>query len=164
MKKIISLFLVITMVFSLCACGAEKGTALTLENVEDYVEVNGKITPGTQTRCVYRGKWIWAYNSLKCSVDISGNPNYEYQDVVVGIKVTHLDPLTREVVSERILYVDLNLAGKGEDNCYLDTLIESEDWENISLESYTCCYKSIDLCLQSTGYEIVSVTGTVVKN
>ncbi len=57
MKKIISLFLIITMAFSLCACGAEKGTALTLDNVEDYLEIDGDIAPGTQTRCVYKGEW-----------------------------------------------------------------------------------------------------------
>lgn len=164
MKKIISLFLVITMVFSLCACGAEKGTVLTLDNVEDYLEISGTASPGTTTRCVYKGNWIWAYNSLECNVGISGNSNYEYQDVVVGVKVTHLNPLTHEVVSERTLYIDLNLAGKGKAACYLDTSIENEDWENISSESYTCYYQSIDLSLKFTGFEVVSVTGTVVKN
>ena len=114
---------------------------------------------------MYGGEFINLVNSLKCAVTSKGNPNYEYQDVVLKIRVYHLHPLSQEVVSEKTIKLDLNLAGNGKASVVLATPVENEEWDNIS--SITHTYYSpvaIGYALGNTGYEIVGVSGSVEKN
>lgn len=138
---------------------------LTMENVEDYIEIDGTVKVNTDTRCTYKDEWVNLVNSLKCSLTAKGNPNYEYKDVILEIRIYHLHPLTKEVISENKVFLDLNLAGNGESSGVLGTLVDIEGWENVSNEAYAFYSSSgIDTALKTTGYEIVSVSGSVVKN
>ena len=180
MKKILLTLLSLTLCCLMISCdfsylsyfsdsksnqAASKAKPLTLENVDDYIEINGDVTENTTTRCKYDGELINLVNSLKCTVTAKGNPNYEYQDVVLKIRIYHLHPLSKEVVSENTIELDLNLAGNGKASGVLATPVENEEWDNISKITYT--YYSpigIDSALGKTGYEIVGVSGSVEKN
>lgn len=168
MKKIIVMFMACLLCISIVSCDkSEKKDAieLTLENVEDYLEINPTAKPGYTERCMYLGDWVDLYNSISCNVEIKGNPNYEYENVVVGIRFYHLSVLNKELVSEQTVYVDLNLAGNGDASTMLATPVKIEGWDNISSETHTFySYENISHAIKTTGYEIVSVQGSATKN
>ena len=167
MKKLLLVLLALLLCCSMISCGSNssKDTSLTLENVKDYIEIDGSVKVNTDTRCTYKDDFVNLVNSLKCTVTAKGNPNYEYKDVVLEIRIYHLHPLTKELISENTIYLDLNLAGNGDSSGVLATPVETEGWENVPGETYAFySYSGIDSALKTTGYEIVSVSGKVVKN
>ncbi len=178
MKKIfITLICLSLVLLNVVACtakemGEEKekttttpGIELTVENIEDYIDFDGSVEATDTTRCYYKAKWIYLYSRLECSLSAKGNTNYEFHDVVIGIKFYHIVPITGETSSEKTVYMKLNLAGNGSTSCKLETPAYHEDYDNISSITYAF-YSSngISSALDSTSYEIVSVTGTATRN
>ena len=161
MKKIISLVLVIAITLSFISCG-EKNTPLTLENIEDYIEINASVKPGYTTRCLFKDDWVNLYKTLDCALTVSGVPGYEFNDVVIEIRCYHIPPKHPDFESVQTIYIDLNLAGNGKGSCSLQTPVATEEWDNISSASYVFYSSSgISSMLDYTAYEIVGVTGTV---
>ena len=173
-KKLLVAVLSLCLLLSLfAACDAsgkselteDPGIALTLDNINDYIDIKGSVEAGDTTSCLYDGEWVNLYANLDCSITVSGNTNYEYKDVVIGVKFYHYAPLSNDLVSETTKYINLNLAGNGNVKCVLETPVNQEGWDNISTLTYTFySYKGISSALGKTSYEIVSVEGTVTKN
>lgn len=168
MKKFLLLALTLILCINLFSCtqssSESEATLLTMDNFEDYIEIDGSVKANTDTRCLYDGDWVYLYNSLKCSISATGNPNYEYKDVVIGVRFYHLAPLTNNLVSEETVYMSLNLAGNGDKSCVLATPVDQEEWDDISPMTYAFySYTGISSALKNTGYEIVSVEGSVTR-
>ena len=170
MKKFFALLLAVIMCFSLCACGnnanANAGTELTLDNYEDYFDVNANISTGHTTLCEYKGAFVDLVKTLKCDITFKGNTNYEYNDVVFTVKFTHTGPSNLiDFYDEAIIKIKVNLAGNASDSCYVETPVAREDWDNISPTTYAFYRPSeISVTLGYSSYEIIDVTGTATKN
>ena len=102
MKKMLFILLALLLCYSMISCDSvsspntpstsesSPNIPLTLENVEDYIEIDGTVEVNTDTRCTYKDEWVYLVNSLKCSLIAKGNPNYEYKDVFLEIRIFHL--------------------------------------------------------------------------
>ena len=134
---------------------------LTLDNYEDYFDVN--ITSKATNYYTLDG-----YLTVDCSANFSGNPNYEYNDVVIVIQFQYYDHQGYLDHSEYILglteedpnpysidscHLELNFAGNGTGTAQLNT--------SAAKESYRC--KDASLVLMRTSYTVVSVSGTAKK-
>lgn len=166
MKKLLICALCITLILvSFVACDKnEDEIELTIDNIKDYVEIDASVKVGGTTRCKYEDEWVNLYNYFECAAQATGNSHYEYKDVVIGIRFYHHQPITDELISEETVYLKLNLSGSGDVSCQLGTAVEKDGWDNISDITYTFYSNTgIKSALDYTAYEIVSVTGTVVK-
>ena len=178
MKKIFIIAICLSMICSLLgACDQKKseiqteaqtedtGIQLTLDNYDDYIEFDGSVEASSTTRCYHKGDWVYLCNYIECDIAAKGNSNYEYKNVIIGVRFYHVVPITGVTASEETIYIDLNLAGNGSASCRLETPANQEEYNNISQITYTF-YSSIgiDSALDNTYYEIISITGSVVKN
>jgi len=141
------------------------GVELTTDNFNDYFDISATVKPGTKTMCMYKNDFVDLYKNLECDISFKGNPNYEFQNVVVEIEFYHTAPLNSEFESSKTISVSLNLAGNGYGSCVVDTPVQSEEWDNISATTYTFySVKNISTTLDYSGYSIVGVSGTAIKN
>ena len=173
-KRLIALLLcVILIIPCLASCNttkedAPKGTELTLENIDDYIELSGTIKAGSMSGLYkYNGEYVDLYSDFSCSMTATGNSHYKYEDVVIEIRFWHVTPLTDgSVSSETTVSLKLNLAGNGEVSCKLDTpaKIAKDKGQAITpIMNTFYSYKGISSSLDKTYYEIVNVTGTVTE-
>ena len=164
MKKIISLLLTFAVCLSICACTKNTDIELTLDNIENYFDIEAWVKPGDTTSCMYEEKLVDLYTTIKCSIAFTGNPNYEFVNVVIGIKFTHNNPKMPDYQLETTIYVKLNLAGKGNGSCDIETPIAKEPWNRVSSIAYNA-YNANNIIntMNYSNYEFVSVTGTAIK-
>ena len=170
MKRIVAALLCMVMVCLVACCSScsepeDQGIELTLENYDDYFEVDGNVKAGSTTRCMSNDEWVYLCDSLKCDLSISGNSNYEYKDVTIGVRFYHYQPLVGTLVSEETVYINLNLAGNGETTCTLKTPIADEEGDDIpTLIATFYSSRGLSSALEKTGYEVVSIEGRAIKN
>jgi hypothetical protein len=183
MKKIIALFLAITMCLSLCACGDNDDKndnsnndnsnnnnnnviELTLDNYENYFDIDASIAIGHTTMCEYKGNFLDLVKTFKCDISFKGNTNYEYTDVVFTVKFAHETPdKFIDFYDDTIITVKVNLAGNGSGSCYVETPVAQTEWDNISQTIYAFYRPSeISVIMDYSSFEIINVTGTATKN
>lgn len=184
MKKIISILLIIcSLTLCLASCGNNNsndsnsntdnnnsnsaGVKLTLENYEDYFNIDTNISIGHTTMCKYKGDYEDLVKTLKCEIAFSGNTNYEYTDVVFTVKFVHTGPTDFiNHYSDATILVRVNLAGNGSGSCYVETPVAKTEWDNISLpiHSFYRPNSDISVTMKYSSYEIINVTGTATKN
>ena len=186
MKRIISsLLLICTLTLCFVSCGNSKengnntnsnnsdggnknvGVELTLDNYEDYFDIDTNISIGHTTMCQYKGEFLDLVKTLKCEIAFSGNTNYEYSNVVFTVKFVHTGPTSFiDHYADSTIIVRVNLAGNGSGSCYVETPVAQTEWDNISLPIYSFYRPNSDISLtmKYSSYEVVSVSGTATKN
>ena len=182
MKKIISILLLIcTLTLCFTSCGNnnsndnnsndnnsnDTGVILTLDNYEDYFDIDTNISIGHTTMCQYKGDFLDLVKTLKCEIAFSGNTNYEYTDVVFTVKFVHTGPTDFiNHYADATIIVRVNLAGNGSGSCYVETPVAREEWDNISQPTYAFYRPNSDISVAMgySSYEVVNVSGTATKN
>lgn len=136
---------------------------LTLDNYKDYLDISARAKCGD-----YYGHGVAnMYTGVICSIDISGNSNYEYNNVSLVVEFIHYDDDGFETYllkgssaavphDSKRCYIDLNLSGKGSDSCTLLT-----PWDASPSQAWQ---RDSDEILQRTTFKIISISGTATKN
>lgn len=187
MKRIISsLLLICTLTLCFVSCGNSEengnntnannnngdnnknvGVELTLDNYEDYFDIDTNMSIGHTTMCQYKGNFVDLVKTFKCEIAFSGNTNYEYTNVVFTVKFIHTGPSDFiNHYADATVLVRINLAGNGSGSCYVETPVAKTEWDNISQPIYAL-YKpnsDISVAMKYSSYEVVSVSGTATKN
>ena len=168
MKKIIILLSIGTMVFCLTACGKSKEIELTLENYDDYlnIDVSGHAS-GDMYGVSQSVRLTDDYSALMFYGDIIGNAyvkgastNFNYNDVKIKIK------LSGEYESYKFDTYMLGTFAQSENGTYemifeLDTNI-SGDSEQVSDDfSLPDGYVTHDYLLYNKNVEVIEISGTV---
>lgn len=136
---------------------------LTLLNYEDYIEFDAYVEATDSRKDYSTGKYY--YTGVECSVEITGNTHYKFNNVTITVKFNHYDKTNyrkylagtitgsteAEPFSTKTGFIFLNLAGNGSYSYTLNT-----PWVN-EKENY---YDTWAIFNQTT-YEVVSVYGTV---
>ncbi len=169
MKKLLTLMLAAALALSLVACGGgNKGTELTVDNYEQYLDLNIGVSTGN-TSIGYAtfvmdstgtkgGQVDMLYDSLSAKMNLSAkSTNFNYNDVTIKVKVTAnyeycTPPLSSLLVGQADV-CEFNLEAKTDiaGNCDVVT-----DDYNLPEDHFTHSYLIGDVT-----YEIVEISGTV---
>lgn len=143
MKNVLAVLFAILLCLPLSSCqtapshsvtAESKSVQLTLYNYEDYLDISAR------AKC---GDNLDIATEVICSVDISGNSKYEYNNVSLVVEF----PTVGFLYGTQRCYINLNLSGKGSKSC-----------------TFTVRGSDRDKILQGTTFKVISISGTVTKN
>lgn len=119
-------------------CGRINRINLTLLNYKDYFDFKLTNEPGNAINGIYR--------TIYCNFEATGNVHYRYDDVRIGVRFIYYTASTG-IYSEKTCVFNSNIAGNSSGRCELSTP-KNRNFNSLSINTY---------------YEIVSISGTVIK-
>lgn len=162
---LVMLFIVVTMGMSLVACSgannANKGTALTMSNYEDYLKISAIFSGDNAYWKSATGKYdsseYWHKNIIGSVSITPTSDRFDFTDAEITVKIAGVYYIVgdsgmksdshKRIYSENIT-VSLNLVGQGSAKKSV-SIIETEGFNNYAYAA------------SGLGYEVVSVSGYV---
>lgn len=165
---LVMLFIVVTMGMSLVACNgsgvdssssgannANKGTALTMSNYEDYLKISARFSG--DNAYYYGGGEYWHKNIIGSVSITPTSDRFDFTDAEITVKIAGvyyivgdggLKSSSRERIYNENITVSLNLVGQGS----AKKIVSITDTEGFHDYAYA---------VSGLGYEVVSVSGYV---
>ncbi|MCQ2529279.1 MAG: hypothetical protein MJ108_09230 [Saccharofermentans sp.] len=166
MKKIISIVLIVSMLFALCGCGDESSAndsssksdeqtkvELTVDNVEEYLEINCEYVNATREQNVV-GQWL-KESDIKIETYAITSGSFENVEITLRFDLSSSDK-------------DENYHVQGNESLHtLESKFKVKangDHDEVIGRMRCFSYINLDVKSGNAPYEIVSVSGTFVKN